>query len=104
MSSRLRKATACSRATAATANRVLRKIRKEIHKEAHKEILRVRSKTEMPRQGREASHDAGSSAHGCYILGTGLRHRGRALDSCGPGGAGDDFFGLSVQFGSGAGR
>src|ERR1700730_9462764 len=99
MCSRRHKATVRNRMETEMANGVpgiIKKLLKETRRQA-------RSKPETSRPGREASHDARTSAHGCDILGTGLRHRGRALDSCRLVGAGDDLFGLPVQFGPGAG-
>src|ERR1700732_4448164 len=99
MRSRRHKATVRNRMATAMANRVPRII-KEILKETRRQ---ARSKPETSRPGREASHDARTSAHGCDLLGTGLRHRGRALDSCRLVGAGDDLFCLPVQFAPGPG-
>src|SRR5713226_4924763 len=96
MSSRQRKASAPSRTAVVTANPVLR----IIPKEALKEIRRP----ETLRQGREDRGDAKTSARACEGLGARLRDRRCAVDSRGLGGAGDDLFSLSVQFGAGVGR
>src|SRR5713101_1576368 len=100
MSSRQRKASAPSRTAVVTANPVLRIIPKEALKEIRKEIHRP----ETLRQGREDRGDAKTSARACEGLGARLRDRRCAVDSRGLGGASDDLFSLSVQFGAGVGR